>query len=133
MAATDRSILPGTLELLVLRVLRDEPSHGLGVARALRGRSGGVIDLKDGALYQALHRLENDGLVSSDWGHADSGKRAKFYTLAERGRTRLDAEVRSWHRYAEAVARVLGPEFARPGPSQAGRHGSGDTAPEPAS
>jgi transcriptional regulator len=113
MATLDRNILPGTLELLVLRVLRDGPSHGLGVARALRSRSGGVIDLKDGALYQALHRLENDGLVASDWGHAESGKRAKFYTLAERGRSRLDAEVRSWHRYSDAVARILGPEYDR--------------------
>ena len=127
MSPTDRTILPGTLELLVLRVLRDGPTHGLGVARALRSRSEGVIDLKDGALYQALHRLENDGLVASDWGHADSGKRAKFYTLAERGRSRLDAEVRSWHRYADAVARILGPEFARPAGSDV------DPAPEPAS
>ena len=113
MSPINRSILPGTLELLVLRILRDGPTHGLGVARALRSRSDGVIDLKDGALYQALHRLENDGLVGSDWGHADSGKRAKFYTLAERGTARLEAEVRSWHRYANAVARILGPEYAQ--------------------
>jgi transcriptional regulator len=122
MTPLDRSILPGTLELLVLRVLRDGSSHGLGVARALRSRSDGVIEMNDGALYQALHRLENDGLVASDWGHAESGKRAKFYTLAERGRSRLDAEVRSWHRYADAVARILGPEFDR----------SAYPAPEPA-
>ena len=126
MAPLDRSILPGTLELLVLRVLRDDPAHGLGVARALRSRSDGVIDLKDGALYQALHRLENDGLVASDWGHAESGKRAKFYTLAERGRGRLDAEVRSWHRYADAVARILGPEYDR------SAYASSSSAPEPA-
>jgi len=112
MSPIDGSVLPGTLALLVLRVLRDGPAHGFGVTRALKRRSDGVIELKDGALYQALHRLENEGLVTSEWGHAESGKRAKFYTLTERGRTRLEVEVRAWDRYAGAVERILRGETA---------------------
>ncbi len=115
MAPGNRSILPGTLELLILRVLRDEPAHGLGISRSLRSRSEGVIELQDGALYQALHRMENEGLIASDWGHADSGKRAKFYHLAPEGTRRLTTEVEAWHRYAHAVSLILGPDFAAEG------------------
>lgn len=107
----DRNILPGTLELLVLRALKDGAAHGFAVSKDIRGRSEGVVDLNDGAVYQALHRLENDGLVSSDWGHSDKGKRAKFYTLTDAGLARLDTEARAWHRFAAAVSRILGPEY----------------------
>jgi len=115
MAPGNRSILPGTVELLILRILRDAPAHGLGISRTLRARSEGVIALQDGALYQALHRMENEGLLSSDWGHAESGKRAKFYQIAPEGGRRLTTEVEAWHRYAQAAAQVLGPDFAPEG------------------
>jgi len=111
MAPGDRSVLPGTLELLVLRALREGPAHGFAVSKELRRRSAGVVDLSDGALYQALHRLENDGFVRGGWGHSDKGKRAKFYELTDRGLDRLATEARAWHRFAAAVARILGPEY----------------------
>jgi len=112
MPPADRSILPGTLEVLVLRLLREGPAHGFALSRALRERSEGVVALTDGALYQALHRMQDEGLLSSEWGHAETGKRAKFYRLTTRGHGRLQAEAAAWHRFAAAVARVLGPEYA---------------------
>ena len=108
----DRSVLPGTLDLLVLRLLRDGPAHGFALSRELRLRTEGVVDLTDGALYQALHRMENDGLVRAEWGRSEKGKRAKFYRLTDRGAQRLRNEVRAWHRYVDAVGRVLGADFA---------------------
>lgn len=111
----DRNILPGTLELFVLRALRDGPAHGFAVSKDIRRRSNGIVDLADGAIYQALHRLENDQLVKSDWGHSETGKRAKFYTLTDEGLARLGAEARAWHRFVDAVAGILGPEYAPDG------------------
>lgn len=108
----DRSVLPGTVELLVLRALREGPAHGFAVSKEIRARSEGVVDLNDGALYQALHRMENDGLVQSEWGLSSKGKRAKFYHLTDRGAQRLGTDARAWHRFADAVARILGPEYA---------------------
>lgn len=108
----DRSVLPGTVELLVLRALREGPAHGFAVSKAIRARSEGVVALNDGALYQALHRMENDGLVRGEWGLSSKGKRAKFYHLTDRGEQRLSTDARAWHRFADAVARVLGPEYA---------------------
>ena len=111
MPPAHRNFLPGTLELLVLRALKDGAAHGFAVSKDIRLRSEGVVDLNDGAIYQALHRLENDGLVASDWGHSDKGKRAKFYHLTDAGLTRLDTEARAWRRFAHAVGRILGPEY----------------------
>lgn len=116
----DRSVLPGTVELLVLRSLREGPAHGFAVSKDLRRRSEGVVDLNDGALYQALHRMENDGLVRGEWGRSEKGKRAKFYRLTDLGARRLAAEARAWHRFADAVARVLGPEYPDADPAEGG-------------
>lgn len=107
----ERSVLPGTVELLVLRALRDGPAHGFAVSRDLRERSDGVVDLQDGALYQALHRMQNAGLLAAEWGRSAKGKRAKFYRLTDAGARKLASEARAWHRYASAVDRILGPEF----------------------
>ena len=97
----------GTLDVLVLRTLRGEELHGYAIAARIEDRAGGVLRIEDGALYQALHRLEEHGWVESAWGHADSGKRARFYRLTAAGRRRLDAETESWTRFARAVFAVL--------------------------
>jgi PadR family transcriptional regulator, regulatory protein PadR len=99
--------LRGTLDVLVLRTLQGGPLHGYGVATRIDGRTGGVLRIEDGALYQALHRLEARGLVESSWGHAESGKRARFYRLTAEGERKLEADVAGWHAYVAAVAAVL--------------------------
>lgn len=104
-------LLRGTLDVLVLRTLADaaEPLHGYGVVSRLEQRSQGALRIEDGALYQALHRMQERGWVESDWGHADSGKRARFYRLTPEGHARLREESATWLAYAEALLRVLRP------------------------
>ena len=101
--------LRGTLDVLVLRTLRGTERHGYAIAARIEERAGGVLRIEDGALYQALHRLEEHGWVESAWGHAETGKRARFYRLTAAGRRRLDAETASWTRFARAVSAVLEP------------------------
>lgn len=113
MAKHDRSVLPGTVDLVVLRVLRDGPQHGLGISRILERRSEGVVVLEDAALYQALHRLETQGLLDAEWGRSANNRRAKFYRLTAEGRARLDTEIRSWERYSEAIGHILASDPGR--------------------
>ena len=100
-------LLLGTLDILVLKTLSWGPMHGYGVARWIRESSDGTFRILDGALYAALHRLEEREWVQSEWGHTDEGKRAKFYRLTAAGRRRLRQETRNWERYAAGIARVL--------------------------
>jgi transcriptional regulator len=100
-------ILLGTLDVLVLKTLSWGRMHGYGVARWIRESSGGTFRILDGALYTALHRLEERGLVEAEWGHTEQGKRAKFYRLTTAGRRQLRQETSDWERYAAGVARVL--------------------------
>jgi transcriptional regulator len=100
-------VLRGTLDTLILQVLSHGALHGYGIADWVRDTTDGVLDLEDGALYTALHRMESGGWLRSDWGVSDLGRRAKFYALTERGRSRLDADARDWRRYAEAVEKVF--------------------------
>lgn len=102
-------LVRGTLDILVLRTLAQGPKHGYQVVSEIADRSDGTIQVDDGALYQSLHRMRERGWVQSEWGHAESGKRARFYELTEQGRERLDHDAREWRRYADAVQRVLGP------------------------
>jgi transcriptional regulator len=102
-------LLRGTLHVLILRTLADGPQHGYAVATRIEERTGGLVQIEDGALYQALHRMAARGWVESDWGHAETGKRARFYRLTAEGRRRLKLETKSWTRYAAAVARALEP------------------------
>ena len=104
-----RKLFPGTVDLLVLKTLSESTMHGFGISRALRDRSSDVIVLKDAALYQALHRMERQGWIASEWGISDAQKRAKFYELTKAGKRRLAAEERLFRRYAEAVFKVLEP------------------------
>jgi PadR family transcriptional regulator PadR len=101
-------LIQGTLDVLVLRALSWGPMHGYGVARFIRAGSGETFKIVDGALYTSLHRMEERGWVDSDWGKADSGKRAKFYRLTAAGQRALRRETATWERYVAAVAGVLG-------------------------
>jgi len=105
MASVD--LLQGTLDILVLKSLSWGPRHGHGVARIIRDTTAGRLDVTDGSLYVALHRLEERALVESEWGLSDKGKRARFYRLTTAGRRHLRAETAAWQRYVECVGRLL--------------------------
>jgi PadR family transcriptional regulator len=107
MTTRDLDLLQGTLDVLVLRALSWGPMHGYGVARFIRDGSSGAFKVLDGALYTALHRMEERGWVASEWGASDKKKRAKFYRLTATGRRALQAETQTWNDYAAAVARVM--------------------------
>ena len=100
-------IFTGTLDLLILRTVESGPKHGYAVGRWIRERSSGVLDVEEGALYPALHRLEKRGLLESQWGQTETGRRAKFYRLSARGRARLEEEASRWSAYSNAVEAVL--------------------------
>ena len=107
MTHIEASTLYGTLNLLILRTLEGGPLHGLEVRRRIVDVSREVLQVEEGALYPALHRLERDGLLRAKWGMSERGKRAKFYALTTDGRARLSRESTSWRKHVEAVARVL--------------------------
>ena len=107
MGKVDASSLYGTLNLLILQILSDGPVHGLGIARRIHSVTSDVLQIEEGALYPALHRLEKEGLLSARWGISDQNRRAKFYDLTRQGRERLDSEVENWVRHIDAVSRVL--------------------------
>lgn len=106
-AARQLEILLGTLDVLILKTLSSGPSHGYGIARWIRESSGQTFRILDGALYTALHRLEERGAVEAEWGHTEQGKRAKFYRLTVAGRRELRAAAAQWERYAAGMAGVL--------------------------
>lgn len=101
------NILRGTLDPLILETLSGGPLHGYGIADWVHRTTDGVLEIEDGALYTALHRLEDRGWLSSEWGISDQGRRAKFYALTPEGRQQLATERRDWQRYAEAVGKVF--------------------------
>ena len=100
-------LFTGTLELLILRSVAGEPLHGYAIGRHLRESSSGVLDVEEGALYPALHRLARRGLLEASWGKTDTGRRAKFYALTAEGSARLTEQTERWTRYATAVHGVL--------------------------
>jgi transcriptional regulator len=107
MADDELDLLLGTLDVLVLKTLSWGPSHGYGIARWIRDSSGATFRILDGALYTSLHRLEEREWVSSEWGHTEQGKRAKFYRLTAAGRRALREQTSQWERYVAGVAGVL--------------------------
>ena len=107
MTAHELDLLQGTLDVLVLRALSWGPMHGYAVARFIRDGSAGSFRILDGALYTALHRMEERGWVESEWGTSEKGKRAKFYRLTAAGRRALRSEGERWEQYVAAVARVM--------------------------
>ncbi len=100
-------LLQGTLDLLILGAIGPRPVHGYAIASAIEERSGGDLRVEDAALYQALHRLERQGLVEAEWGASDNNRRARFYTLTPDGRRRLAAQKSYWRRYARALEGIL--------------------------
>ena len=106
--STPKSNLPqGTLDLLVLKIVALGPLHGYGIAQRLQQISRDVVQVQQGTLYPALHRLENRGLLAADWKDSDTGREAKFYKLTRRGRAHLESETASWERLADAVGHIL--------------------------
>jgi PadR family transcriptional regulator, regulatory protein PadR len=105
--ATPAELLPGTLDFLVLKAVSLGKLHGYGVLLRLEQISGGALLVQQGALYQALARLEHQGLIDSEWGTSDNNRRAKFYRLTAAGRRKLGAETASWNRLADAIALAL--------------------------
>lgn len=97
----------GTLDLLVLRTLSANPMHGYGIATRVQEQTGGALVIEDAALYQALHRLDRQGLVEAEWGPSENNRRARYYSLTPAGRRRLREETANWRRYAQAVDSVL--------------------------
>lgn len=100
-------LMKGTLDVLILKTLSNGALHGYAISRWIRETSDDVLAVEEGALYPALRRLENKGLLESRWGATDTGRQAKFYELTGKGRVALEAELESWDRYAEAMGRVL--------------------------
>ena len=109
--ADPRSDLPqGTLDLLILKVVALAPLHGYGIAQRLQQLSRDAVQVQQGSLYPALHRLENRGLLSATWKMSDTGREAKFYSLTRKGRTELGSEEASWRRLTDAVGLILAAE-----------------------
>ena len=106
----DKSDLPqGTLDLLILQVVAAGSIHGYAIAQRLQLISHDVVQVPQGSLYPALHRLENRGLLSADWGMSDTGRESKFYRLTPKGRKQLKAEAANWLRLTEAIELILKP------------------------
>jgi transcriptional regulator len=100
-------VLKGTLDLLVLRALSWTPMHGFEIVTWLERAAGGALELEDSALYQAVYRLEERGLLEADWGVTENNRRARYYKLTAAGRAFLRAETKNWMQYAETVTNIL--------------------------
>ena len=111
--APDLDLLRGTLDLLLLKTLSWGPMHGLGVVRWIEGVSRQRLQIEEGALYPALHRMEQKGWLEAEWGITEKNRKAKFYRLTRVGRAQLTAELSKWSRYTEAVGLVLAADGAR--------------------
>ena len=101
------AIVPGTLDMLILKALAGDARHGYAIAEFIQRASDDVLRVEEGALYPALHRLELRGLLKSDWGLSENNRRAKFYRLTILGRRELERESAHWARVAQAITRVM--------------------------
>ena len=97
----------GTLDLLILRIVALEPVHGYAIAQRIQMISKEALQIQQGSLYPALHRLENKGFLAAEWGPGETGRDAKFYRLTAKGRTQLKTETESWERLTEVVGMIL--------------------------
>lgn len=100
-------ILPGTLDMLVLKAVSLRPLHGYGVLLRVRQISGEALDIPQGSLYPALYRLEHQRLIAAEWGQSENGRRARYYSITTEGRKRLREKAASWNRLASAIALAL--------------------------
>lgn len=107
MAASNADVLQGTLDLLILKALSVEPMHGWGVAQRIQQISRDVLQVNQGSLYPALHRLEYRGWIAASWGASENNRRAKFYRLTATGRRQLQTELATWRRFSSAIELVL--------------------------
>jgi PadR family transcriptional regulator PadR len=103
-----KELLPGTLDMLILKALSLGSTHGYGVLLRIEESSHGLLSLEQGSLYPALNRMEDRGLITSDWGISENNRRARFYRLTKSGHLRLEGETDRWGRMVEAVSNVLG-------------------------
>ena len=101
------SLLQGTLDVLILKALALEPMHGLGISRRIAQVTGGTFQVKPGSLFPALHRMEEAGWLSAEWGESDRNRRAKFYRLTKAGRKQVKDETDQWARISAAMASAL--------------------------
>jgi transcriptional regulator len=106
--AQSTDLLQGTLDLLILQTLALGPMHGWGVAQRIEQVSANVLQVGQGSLYPALHRLEYKGWIKADWGNSENNRRARFYSLTATGRKQLTAELETWDRLSAAIGLVLG-------------------------
>ena len=97
----------GTLDMLILQILSLEPAHGYGIAQRVEQISRSVVQVNQGSLYPALHRLEQQGWITAKWAESETGRQAKFYSLTAAGRSQLAAEIAQWDRMAAAIALIL--------------------------
>jgi PadR family transcriptional regulator len=105
--AKNADLLPGTLDLLILKAVSLKPLHGYGVLLRIKQISNGALEIPQGSLYPALYRLEHQDLIASEWGQSDNNRRAKYYTLTTAGRRRLREETAGWNRLATAITAAL--------------------------
>ena len=100
-------LMQGTLDLLILRALSVGPNHGLGIARRVQQITRGAFEVKPGSLFPALHRLEEQGWLSAEWGESENRRRAKYYRLTKAGRKHIETETATWDRIAAAMASAI--------------------------
>ena len=100
-------LLQGTLHLLLLKILALEPMHGWAIGQRLKQVSGDILQVSEGSLYPALHKLEQEGWITAEWKPTENNRRAKFYALTRLGRRQLDKETANWNRLSSAVAQVI--------------------------
>ena len=106
--AKTAGLLPGTLDMLILKAVSLKPLHGYGVLLRIQQISGNALEIPQGSLYPALYRLEHQGLIAPEWGQSDNNRRAKYYMVTAAGRRRLREETAGWNRLASAIAAALG-------------------------
>jgi PadR family transcriptional regulator len=100
-------LVQGTLDLLILKILALEPLHGWAVSQRLKQVSGDVLQVSDGSLYPALHKLEQEGWITAEWKTSELGRRAKFYSLSRLGRRQLEKEAANWDRLSNAISAIV--------------------------
>jgi PadR family transcriptional regulator len=112
--ADDRTdLMQGTLDMLVLRTLRGGPMHGYAIANKIKLQSDGFLQVEEGSLYPALHRMERRGWISAEWGLSESRRKAKYYQLSSSGREQLKVKTKTWTRLVEAISSVMDSRTAR--------------------
>jgi transcriptional regulator len=100
-------LVQGTLDVLLLKILALEPLHGWAISRRLKSLSGDVLQVSEGSLYPALHKLEQEGWITAEWKQTENNRRAKFYSLTRLGRRQLESESANWHLLSSAISRVI--------------------------